>query len=117
MTLFLVAFVLAANPVERPAGSHVTLTGNEKTLGEVTAAIARQANIPIELDRAPANQPVALRFENVPFWEALERVAKASNHRLIVGAAGSRVVLAGGPENAFRPLPLHIDGPFRVSAS
>ena len=117
MTLFLLSLVLAADPAPSISGSRVSLSGNEKTLGEAVASVARQANVPIELERVEPGQLLTLRLDNVPFWEGLERLAKSSNRRLTVGGNGARVSLAGGPENPYREVPLYIAGPFRVCAS
>ncbi|MFL5341039.1 MAG: hypothetical protein ACJ8F7_12900 [Gemmataceae bacterium] len=116
MTAVLLSLLLAADPATTVPPGRVSLTGAEKTLGDAAASLSRQANVLIDLERAVKTQPLQLRFDSLPFWEALERLAKAANHRLVVEAQGSRIALLGGPGVSYRPMPLYIFGPFRVSA-
>jgi hypothetical protein len=106
--LLILPFLIAADP----PGSRVTVGGPPRPLADVAVELGRQANVRVEVDRA-ANAPVALNLREVPFWDALEQLAKASNQRLTVAPQGPRVTLGGGP---YRPVPLAVRGPFRVAA-
>jgi hypothetical protein len=108
----LLSLVPTADPAALPAG-RVTLTGAEKTLAAAAASLARQANIPIDVERAAKDRTVQLRLADAPFWSALERLAHAANHRLEVGGQGARIALINEP---YQPVPTHVDGPFRFSA-
>src|SRR5712671_6786362 len=93
ITAVLLSLVPTAGPAAALPAGRVTLTGGEKTLAAAAASLARQANVPIDVERAAKERPVQLRLADVPFWSALERLAQAANHRLEVGSQGARVAL------------------------
>ena len=105
--LIVLPLLLAAEP----AGSRVTLTGS-RPLADVAVDLGRQGNVRIDVDRAAAAS-VNLNLNDVPFWDALEQVARASKQRLSVGPQGPRVTFGGGP---YRAVPLAVRGPFRFAA-
>src|SRR5262249_42339996 len=100
----------------KPEASRVTLDSSARTVAEAAAAISKQANIPIDMSRAAPDRPIQLRLSNAPFWEALEQLAKASNHRLSINAQGSKITLLGGPNEKYGWAPVEIQGPFRFTA-
>jgi hypothetical protein len=58
---------------------------------------------------------VTLSITKAPFWEALERLAKAADHRIYFLDAGRKIMLVGNEKVTYRETPLSIAGPFRVS--
>lgn len=107
--LVLIPLLLAA---DSPPGSRVSLDARQRTLGQAAAEIARQANVAIDTERADADRPISLTLNSLPFWEALDRLARAADHRINVTAQGAKVALTRGPH---RPIPTSITGPFRFA--
>ncbi|HLW66157.1 MAG TPA: hypothetical protein VKS79_12670 [Gemmataceae bacterium] len=112
--LLLLPLLLAAEP-PKPEASRVSLDPSAKTVAEAAASVSKQANIPIDVSRALTDKPVRLTLQNVPFWEALDQLAKASNHRLSISAQGSKIALFGGPSEEYGQAPVDVQGPFRFS--
>src|SRR5262245_1000915 len=111
--LVLLPFLLAAEPLTRPTASTITLDGRARTLAEAAREIARQANIPIDIERADGERRITLPLNNVPFWDAIDQLARAADHRLAIGPQGQSVSLLRGPQ---RPVPISVSGPFRFIA-
>jgi hypothetical protein len=55
----------------------VSLHVNKRTLQEITAELTRQTGYGIDLDNVNS-ETFTLNFDNLPFWEALDRVCKAA---------------------------------------
>jgi hypothetical protein len=106
--LFLLPLLLAAEP----QASRVSLDGQRRTLAQAALELGRQANVAIDTERADAQRPLAVRFDNVPFWDALEQLARASDSRITVSSQGARVALSRGP---YRPIPVSVTSPFRFA--
>jgi hypothetical protein len=113
--LFWLPLLLAAEP-PKPEASRVSLDSSAKTVGEAATSVSKQANISIDVSRAMQDMPVKLTLQNAPFWEALEQLAKTSNHRLSISAQGSKIALFGGPNEKYGAAPVEVQGPFRFSA-
>jgi hypothetical protein len=113
--VLLLPWLPGAEPPQ-PEASRVSLDASAKTVADAAASIGKQANFPIDMSRAVPDRPVQLKFANVPFWEALERLAKDGNQRLSITAQGTKVALIGGPNEEYRPVPHDVKGPFRISA-
>ena len=113
--LFLLLPLLLAAEPPLPEASRVSLDASAKTVAAAAASISKQANVPIDISRAAPETPVNLALKNVPFWEALDQLAKASNHRLNIGAQGSKIALLGGPNEKHGQEPIDVQGPFRFS--
>jgi len=113
--LILLAWLAGQEP-PKPEASRVSLDASSRTVAEAAASIAKQSNIPIDTSRAVADRPVQLKLADVAFWEALERLAKDSNHRLGISAQGTKIALIGGPNESYRAVPMDVQGPFRISA-
>jgi hypothetical protein len=111
--LLLLPFLLAADPVSKPEASRISLDATAMPLGEAVASVARQANIPIDTERAAKDRPVRLKLENATLWDALDQLARATDHRLLVGHQGKRIALVKEP---CRAMPIFNSGPFRFAA-
>jgi hypothetical protein len=84
------------------------------TLDKAVEELQKQTDIAVDLTRAEPARSFRLDCPRVPFWEALERIARASDHRVAFSEAGRKIHLVGGAEAAYRQLPLSVDGPFRL---
>jgi hypothetical protein len=112
--MILLPLLFAAEP-PKPEASRVSLDASAKTVAEAAASISKQANVPIDLSRAVQDKPVKLSLKDVLFWEALDQLAKTSNHRLSISAQGSKIALFGGPDEKYGQEPIDVRGPFRFS--
>src|SRR5262249_9363649 len=118
LPVLVVLLVILANlpaadePKEVVAPRRFSLDGRERTLKETAELVSRQTNIPLDLRRAEAERKLALKLDAVPFWDGLERVARAAGHRVAVSRQGSKVELLPGA----RPIPVAAVGAFRVVA-
>ena len=112
--MFLLPLLLAAEP-PKPEASRVSLDASAKTVAEAAASISKQVNIVVDVSRAMQDKPVKLALKDVPFWEALDQLAKASDHRLSISAQGSKIALFGGPNEKYGQEPIDVQGPFRFS--
>jgi len=99
--------MISADPA-MPTASRVTLTGTQP-LTKHASALMQQANVLIEIDRAVKDRQVMLDLQSVPFWEAVERLAQAADHRLAV--SGPKISLFREP---YRKVPVDLEGPFRT---
>lgn len=95
-----------------PTPTPITWDQRERSLAEFADELSRQANVAIDLSRADPGIRLRLPLTRVAFWEALERLAEASDHRLIVTAQGSRAALARGPRHR---VPTYAHGAFRLA--
>src|SRR5205085_11411454 len=103
MARLILQILLPLLPAAEPPGlapTRVTLTDQPRTLAVAVAEISRQANIPIDIERAAGDRQVRLRLDNVPFWEALDRLARGADQRLSVTSQGPRIALSREPDRA-----------------
>ena len=100
---------IAADP-ERVPPKLVTVRNAKGTLAEALAEVTRQTGIPVEAAGIDGSKPCAVDVERLPFWAALEQVAKAAGGRVAVRAGGKKVAVEPG-----RPGPAAVNGPFRVA--
>src|SRR5262245_6295402 len=108
--LFLIPLFLAA---DGPQASRVSLDGRPRTLAQAATEIGKQANVAIDTERADAQKQVNLTLNNVPFWDAIDRLARAANQHVSVTSQGARIAYSRGP---YRAVPLSFNGPFRFAA-
>lgn len=101
----------AAPPATTVRPTLVRFPAKPGTVAEVVADLAKQAGIPVDASAIDGAKPVAVPTGGgpVPFWAALETVAKAAGGRVAVRGGGKKVVLEPGPAP-----PTAIDGPYRV---
>jgi hypothetical protein len=109
--LLLLPLLLAA---DGPQPSRVSLDNRPRTLAQAAAEIGRQANVAVDTARADGQKQVSLPLSNVPFWDALDRLARAADQRVSVTSQGARVSFSRGP---YTPVPLSVVGPFRFVVS
>ena len=88
----------------------------DATLEKVLDDIQTQADVAIDRSKADLTRPVKVDLKNVPFWDALERIAKAADHRIAFGEQGRTIYLLGGQGVTYRELPMSVDGVFRTAA-
>jgi hypothetical protein len=108
--------VSAADVPEPAVKPRLITLKTDATLDKVLDELQTQADVPFDRSRADVTRPVKVDLDKVPFWEALEKVAKAADHRISFGQQGRTIYLLGGEGIAYRELPLSIDGPFRTAA-
>ncbi len=101
--------LLGAEPQAPIAASRITLDGRPRKLAEIAAELARQANVPIDVSKVAADKTVGLKLDGVPFWEAVDRLAKAGDLRIGIASQGNRVTFEPGPYVA---VPNSVSGPF-----
>jgi hypothetical protein len=114
-----VPFIFSADPPTPAtpfAPKLVTLDLNDTPLDKALDELEKQVPIPFERERLAADRRVTLSVKKVPFWEALEKLAKAADHRIYFLEAGRKILLVGNERITYRETPLSIDGPFRLGA-
>jgi hypothetical protein len=120
LLLVLVGGLLGLLPLasgqELPAASVVTLSGPGLTLRKALADIKQQTGIDVQ-DRRGEDVPLPLdwRLRDVPFWQALDRLAVATGSDVQVGGGQDGVItlvkrVANGPR-----APVSSSGPFRLA--
>jgi hypothetical protein len=112
VSLFLLSD-LRLGAAEFPEPTRVSLDDQSRPLGDILATIAKQTNIPIDAGRAVKDRIVRLRLDNVPLWEALQRIASASKHRLVVGPQSGTIAMVDASRD--RPDVSDVRGPFRFA--
>jgi hypothetical protein len=95
---------------------HLVTFKLDATLDKALDELQTQADVAFDRSKADLTRPVKISFEKIPFWEALEKVAKAADHRVAFGEQGRTIYLLGGEGIAYRELPLSVDGVFRTAA-
>ena len=103
----------AAEPAKVPPRT-VTLGPADRTLGTAVAEVAHQFGVPVSVSDRVANRPVAVTADDVPAWQVLDRLAKATGTRVTVDGRGAGIALEPhtGP-----PVPSSVDGPFRIAVN
>jgi len=88
----------------------VTLQGTE-VLSKVLRSVHGQTGI--EVAKAVADDPkVELNLQKVPFWKALDEIAKAADLRVNLYHKDNKLALIQGP---YREVPTSYSGPFRIT--
>lgn len=110
--LFLIFTGLAqsSDPPIKP--TLVTANGKSTPAGELIDSIAKQAGIAIDRSAVPATAKVAMQIE-LPFWQALQKIADQTACRIAIEGKGDRIVLVKN-DGLARPTP-SVSGPFRVA--
>lgn len=105
LTVCVVCLVAGATP-GIPAG-RVSVSGG-RTLADAAVQIEKQTGMSLDLSAADAGAACGVMVKDVPFWDAVGRLADATGHRV---RAGKRVALVRGEKQ-----PAAVDGAFRVTA-
>lgn len=114
LTVLLLGTAVAAQPAARPlAPTTVTFAKPNAVLGEVCADLSKAAGVPIEVPPTLLKAKCGVTFKAVPFWEALDSAARASDARLVLADGGRKVQLA--PRGKARDVSA-TSGAFRVVA-
>lgn len=98
------------------AATPITLDLSDVTLDKALDELQKQIPATLDRERMDANRRVSLSVAKVPFWEALEKLAKAADHRIYFVDNGRKILLVGNERITYRETPISIDGPFRLSA-
>lgn len=105
-TLFLLTALAVAAAEDPPPGRKVTLPAGPLTPAEAAAAIRKQAGTDVDVS-ALDSKPVAVDAKDVGAWQAVERLAEATDSRVVL--AGGKVALRPGKAKS----PSSVSGPFR----
>ena len=110
LLLIFAGLAQSADPPIKP--TFVTSEGKSVPVTELIDSFAKQAGIAIDRSAVPASAKIAMQIE-LPFWQALQKVADGTGQRVIIEGKGDRIVLVKNDTFA-RPKP-SITGPFRVA--
>src|SRR5262249_50740483 len=88
----------------------------DASLEQVLDEVQRQTDIAVDRSRADASRAVRIDVKDAPFWDVLEKIAKAADQQLAFAGTGRSSHLLGGEGVTYRELPLTIDGVFRLAA-
>jgi hypothetical protein len=96
------------------APKRVTLDVSKKPLRQALDEVSKQTGYKIEVWNTNEQQPYSFKFDNVPFWEALDRISVAGGLVLQQGYGDQTIRLQA--QESYVP---HIcyDGPFRLVAN
>jgi hypothetical protein len=106
-------------PADTPKFPARTFTFKEAdvSLDKALDELQKQTDVAVDRTRADTSRSLKVDCARTPFWEALERIAKGSDHRIVFADHGQKIMLVTGEGMAYKELPLSIDGPFRVAAT
>jgi len=84
------------SPAANLSPTRISLKQTDSTLGQVAAALSKEAGIEIVADSDIAKIKCPVSFTGTPLWEALEKAARDSDARLLVadGDGGRKITLA-----------------------
>jgi len=94
-----------------PPPSRITLDARDRPLREVLAMVAAQSRTPLEIGAVPPDARVSVSLRQVPLWNALDAVCKASG-KAMVGSDGEHLLATGEP---YASLPGRMTDQFRVT--
>lgn len=83
------------------------------TLQEVVKSLSQKSGVPIAAPAGAAGTRCPVAFAGVPFWDALEQVARKTGNRVVLHDRGAKVALE--PRGASREV-VAASGPFRIAA-
>lgn len=94
-----------------------TLKEADVSVDKALDELQRQTDIAVDRSRADTTRSLKIDCANAPFWEALEKIAKGSDHRIAFAEQGLKIMLVTGEGVTYKEVPISVDGPFRVTAS
>src|ERR1051326_8419479 len=112
----LIGFTIAADQPAELTPKTFTFETQGAALGTVLDELAKQTGAQIGRTKAENDRVLRLDCKRMPFWEALERIARESDHRISFTDQGRKVQLTGGGDNTYRESPVSFDRVFRISA-
>src|SRR6188768_3495806 len=89
------ALAIAADP--GPAAlppSRITLKQTDATLADAAAAFSKASGMTFAADPDVARLRAPVAFAGTPLWEALEKITRDTETKLVVADGGRRVTLA-----------------------
>lgn len=86
------------------------------SLSAVLDEFAKQTGTKVDKSKAEAERTMRIDCKDTPFWEALEKIARESDHRLTTSQSGRGLALLGGAEITYREAPASFDRVFRLAA-
>jgi len=104
-------WVLASTPQNIPPGTVVSWSEPSAKVQQVVSTWAQKGGIQVEVSPSLADLPISLMLENVPLWDALDRIALQVQGRWSVRADGKTLQLL--PQGKGRTIATH-NGPFRI---
>lgn len=107
------AAALADDPI--PAKTFTLKQSNAK-LAVVLDELTKQTGVTVDRQKAEPERTLNLNCDKVPFWQALEQIAKEADHRIVFAEYGKKVMLVGGENINYREMPVSFDGPYRLAA-
>lgn len=115
LSIVAVAAVADAQPAAAPAlaPTTVTLQLRDVPLAEAAAALSKASGIPIAVAPGVARSPCSAMYAGVPFWDALERTARATDTKVVLLEKGTKIALE--PRGECREV-VAASGAFRIVA-
>ena len=115
---FVLGIILGTMGFDRPlfaqatiAPKTVTLTRTSAPLGEILREITTQTGLGIELVNVDPKAICDVKFDQVPFWIALEDISAKTSSRITIGKEGRQITLT----KSSNPRTISaVDGPFRI---
>jgi hypothetical protein len=107
--------LLAADGDEFPAPKVFTFQSDGASLGKVLDELTKQTGVTIDRSQLEQERQLRLNCDKVPFWEAFQKIARESDHRISVADDGKKLQLQGGGDITYKESPHSIDRLFRVS--
>lgn len=107
--------ILAADPEGFPAPRTFTFQTDGAPLGKVLDELAKQTGVAVDRSRLEEDRALRLNCDKLPFWDAFEKIARESDHRISVAEDGKKLQLLGGGDITYKEMPFSVDRVFRVS--
>lgn len=106
---------LAADGDDFPAPKTFTFQTDGAPLGKVLDELTKQTGVSIDRSQLEQERQLRLKCDRVPFWDAFQKIARESDHRISVADDGKKLQLQGGGDITYKESPHSIDRLFRVS--
>lgn len=116
VAVLLAGLTVAVGQSGLPEPKTFTYQTNGATLATVLDELAKQTGAKIDRSKAEGDRTLRLDCKKLPFWEAVERIARESDHRIGFSDDGRRLMLQGGGDITYRETPVSFDRVFRVAA-
>src|SRR4051794_29543091 len=96
LAVVLTGLAWAGEPNGIPAPRTFTYKSDSVTLSTVLDELAKQTGVRVDRAKAESDRALRLDCQKLSFWEALERIARESDHRIGFTDDGRNVRLYGG---------------------
>ena len=91
----------------------ISYKSTQQPTSQVLAGVAKLSGVTLSVSGEVAERPINVNFQGVPFWEALEEIAKQSGSRIVPTKSGKALTLVPLGKDIPVP-PSAIDGAFRI---